>query len=296
MYSINTTDGEFEKYAVRCTVLEAHRHRPVAARTLGTTLINVTNLPIGTNDPDVLREYAASFTLKKLLDTDRVTGQLRLGFLYEPPDVDTHDAGSEDDMSLDDAGDDDVAIGVEAATPAFLSAAPMRGIGGHHTQRTPTPPLRRGASRVLRAPDAERNHAAASDTWALPPNWVMCRTGKGRPFFIDHSSKCTTFADPRRCDAYTAYYAQRSHDNDERGDGGGEADVGTRTGGVLADTGEPPLPEGWEERIDVDGRRFYVDHSNKKTSWRDPRTGKRSKRPNSTSATVFSQDFKEKVG
>eukprot|EP00041_Stephanoeca_diplocostata_P025554 m.671357 g.671357 ORF g.671357 m.671357 type:complete len:803 (-) comp22771_c0_seq3:541-2949(-) len=295
---IHTDNEQFEKYAVRCTVLESRRQNRVAARTLGTTLITITNLPIGTNDPDVLREYTASFPLEKLLDTDRVSGHLRLGFLYEPASTDV----PRDNGDANDAGEGAaVAMDTEAVTPAFLSAGPT---GGDHTHRMPrTPGLRRETSRVLRAPDALRNHTATSNTWVLPPNWVMCRTGQGRPFFIDHSSKCTTFDDPRRSEAYTAYYAQRGQDGNRAGgdDGsktGGNADeahTGTLTGGVLADTGEPPLPRGWEERIDIDGRRFYVDHSNKKTSWRDPRTGKRSKRPKVASAAVFSQDFKEKV-
>ncbi|KAM8974592.1 protein KIBRA [Pelodytes ibericus] len=34
---------------------------------------------------------------------------------------------------------------------------------------------------------------------------------------------------------------------------------------------ELPLPQGWEEARDVDGKIYYIDHSNKTTSWIDPR-------------------------
>ncbi|KAM5170136.1 protein KIBRA isoform 2-T4 [Mantella aurantiaca] len=34
---------------------------------------------------------------------------------------------------------------------------------------------------------------------------------------------------------------------------------------------ELPLPEGWEEARDVDGKSYYIDHTNKTTSWIDPR-------------------------
>ncbi|KAM4747800.1 protein KIBRA [Rhinophrynus dorsalis] len=34
---------------------------------------------------------------------------------------------------------------------------------------------------------------------------------------------------------------------------------------------ELPLPEGWEEARDVDGKIYYIDHANKTTSWIDPR-------------------------
>jgi len=33
---------------------------------------------------------------------------------------------------------------------------------------------------------------------------------------------------------------------------------------------EPPLPQGWEGRIDARGRKYYVDHNSKSTSWFHP--------------------------
>jgi RhoGAP domain/WW domain/Variant SH3 domain len=35
------------------------------------------------------------------------------------------------------------------------------------------------------------------------------------------------------------------------------------------------LPEGWEMAVDGKGRAFFIDHVNEKTSWKDPRTGKK---------------------
>lgn len=32
----------------------------------------------------------------------------------------------------------------------------------------------------------------------------------------------------------------------------------------------PPLPPGWEEKKDAQGRTFYVDHVNRKTQWTRP--------------------------
>lgn len=34
---------------------------------------------------------------------------------------------------------------------------------------------------------------------------------------------------------------------------------------------ELPLPEGWEEARDFDGKVYYIDHINQATSWIDPR-------------------------
>jgi len=36
-------------------------------------------------------------------------------------------------------------------------------------------------------------------------------------------------------------------------------------------TSDVPLPLGWEEARDNDGRLFYIDHSSKTTTWIDPR-------------------------
>lgn len=36
-------------------------------------------------------------------------------------------------------------------------------------------------------------------------------------------------------------------------------------------TSDVPLPLGWEEARDCDGRLFYIDHSTKTTTWIDPR-------------------------
>ncbi|MPC61387.1 Protein WWC2 [Portunus trituberculatus] len=35
--------------------------------------------------------------------------------------------------------------------------------------------------------------------------------------------------------------------------------------------GELPLPSGWEIGHDYDGKVYFIDHNNKKTTWIDPR-------------------------
>uniref|UniRef100_A0A8C0ZM38 HECT-type E3 ubiquitin transferase n=1 Tax=Castor canadensis TaxID=51338 RepID=A0A8C0ZM38_CASCN len=52
-----------------------------------------------------------------------------------------------------------------------------------------------------------------------------------------------------------------------------------------------PLPPGWEERIHLDGRTFYVDHNSKITQWEDPRL----QNPAITGPAVpYSREFKQK--
>lgn len=39
----------------------------------------------------------------------------------------------------------------------------------------------------------------------------------------------------------------------------------------MGNNGKMPLPPGWEEARDVDGKKYFIDHNNKSTSWIDPR-------------------------
>jgi hypothetical protein len=98
----------------------------------------------------------------------------------------------------------------------------------------------------------------------LPPGWNFAYTDKGRMFFIDHTSKKTTWIDPRtgKPSPTPAF------------------DFKSRIG---------PLPAGWEERVHSDGRIFYIDHNRKHTQWEDPRLQKFA-----GPAVPYSRDYKQK--
>ncbi|XP_071989679.1 E3 ubiquitin-protein ligase NEDD4-like isoform X14 [Engystomops pustulosus] len=121
----------------------------------------------------------------------------------------------------------------------------------------------------------------------LPPGWEMRIAPNGRPFFIDHNTKTTTWEDPRL-----------------------KFPVHMRTKASLNPNDLGPLPPGWEERIHLDGRTFYIDHrsqvlmcgdngsghivpsyDNKITQWEDPRL----QNPAITGPAVpYSREFKQK--
>ncbi|XP_056288534.1 E3 ubiquitin-protein ligase NEDD4-like isoform X2 [Pseudoliparis swirei] len=102
----------------------------------------------------------------------------------------------------------------------------------------------------------------------LPPGWEMRIAPNGRPFFIDHNSKVTTWEDPRL--KYPVHL--RNKTSIEPGELG-------------------PLPPGWEERVHSDGRTFYIDHNTKNTQWEDPRL----QNPAITGPAVpYSREFKQK--
>ncbi|GAB6028581.1 E3 ubiquitin-protein ligase nedd4 [Chamberlinius hualienensis] len=52
-----------------------------------------------------------------------------------------------------------------------------------------------------------------------------------------------------------------------------------------------PLPEGWEERVHVDGRVFFIDHNTRTTQWEDPRL---SNPAIAGQAVPYSRDYKRK--
>nr|XP_057909862.1 E3 ubiquitin-protein ligase NEDD4-like isoform X4 [Doryrhamphus excisus] len=107
----------------------------------------------------------------------------------------------------------------------------------------------------------------------LPPGWEMRIAPNGRPFFIDHNSRTTTWEDPRL--KYPVH--MRTKNSMEPGDLGPL----------------PNLPEepGWEERVHTDGRTFYIDHNTKNTQWEDPRL----QSPAITGPAVpYSREFKQK--
>nr|XP_034986829.1 E3 ubiquitin-protein ligase NEDD4 isoform X2 [Zootoca vivipara] len=90
--------------------------------------------------------------------------------------------------------------------------------------------------------------APEADLGLLPKGWEVRNAPNGRPFFIDHNTKTTTWDDPR--------FKIPAH-------------MRRRTSLDPADLS--PLPPGWEERIHTDGRTFYINHNTKKTQWEDPR-------------------------
>ncbi|XP_059953291.1 E3 ubiquitin-protein ligase NEDD4 isoform X4 [Mesoplodon densirostris] len=125
-------------------------------------------------------------------------------------------------------------------------------------------------------PQAPTSDAAQQMTQAseveqgfLPKGWEVRHAPNGRPFFIDHNTKTTTWEDPRlKIPAHVRGKTSLDSSND----------LG-------------PLPPGWEERTHTDGRIFYINHNIKRTQWEDPRlqnvaiTGP---------AVPYSRDYKRK--
>ncbi|KAF9905450.1 hypothetical protein BX616_001008, partial [Lobosporangium transversale] len=110
----------------------------------------------------------------------------------------------------------------------------------------------------------------------LPAGWEQRLTPEGRPYFVDHNTRSTTWVDPRR-----QQYVRMSD---------------PRSSSQVAVHQQPvshlgPLPSGWEMRLTNTARVYFVDHNTKTTTWDDPRL------PSSLDQNVpqYKRDFRRKL-
>lgn len=114
----------------------------------------------------------------------------------------------------------------------------------------------------------------------LPSGWEQRYTPEGRPYFVDHNTRTTTWVDPRR-QQYIRMYAG--------GPNGTNANNTTIQQQPVSQLG--PLPSGWEMRLTNTARVYFVDHNTKTTTWDDPRL------PSSLDQNVpqYKRDFRRKL-
>ncbi|KAI9505687.1 hypothetical protein GGI25_002404 [Coemansia spiralis] len=98
--------------------------------------------------------------------------------------------------------------------------------------------------------------SSGSSLGPLPSGWEQRFTPEGRPYFVNHIARTTTWDDPRMR--------------------GNQAPNGNRAAAVAGIAGQTasrlgPLPSGWEMRLTAQGRVYFVDHNTKTTTWDDPR-------------------------
>ncbi|KAJ7288274.1 hypothetical protein C8J57DRAFT_1279672 [Mycena rebaudengoi] len=104
----------------------------------------------------------------------------------------------------------------------------------------------------------------------LPLGWEERRTPEGRPYFVDHQTRTTTWVDPRRT---------------------GTQPAPAPSAAASANANLGPLPSGWEMRLTSTGRVYFVDHNTKTTAWDDPRVPTHL----DDSAPQYKRDYRRKV-
>ncbi|CDS12341.1 Putative E3 ubiquitin-protein ligase [Lichtheimia ramosa] len=121
---------------------------------------------------------------------------------------------------------------------------------------------------------ALQHNMTTAGSGPLPPGWEMRTTPEGRPYFVDHNTRTTTWVDPRR-QQYISTIGP-----------GSNLQVQVQPVSQLG-----PLPSGWEMRLTSTGRVYFVDHNTKTTTWDDPRL------PSSLDQNVpqYKRDFRRKL-
>ncbi|KAJ9125694.1 hypothetical protein QFC22_000657 [Naganishia vaughanmartiniae] len=146
-----------------------------------------------------------------------------------------------------------------ASTPTAYSAGTAGGAGGNG---------------LLAAGGPMSTTAGAGP---LPTGWEQRFTPEGRPYFVDHNTRTTTWVDPRRQQLLRVI---------SPAGGTGSLTVQPQTVAQLG-----PLPSGWEMRLTSTARVYFVDHNTKTTTWDDPRL------PSSLDQNTpqYKRDFRRKL-
>lgn len=143
--------------------------------------------------------------------------------------------------------------------------------GAPNTQRSGTTGAQPGNPAVVGAGGGTTTAGSGS----LPAGWEERYTPEGRPYYVDHNTRTTTWVDPRRQTIIRVM-----------GPNGQSTSLQPQTISQLG-----PLPSGWEMRLTSTARVYFVDHNTKTTTWDDPRL------PSSLDANVpqYKRDFRRKL-
>ncbi|KAK3827356.1 MAG: hypothetical protein J3R72DRAFT_457018 [Linnemannia gamsii] len=120
-------------------------------------------------------------------------------------------------------------------------------------------------------------NSTTAGTGPLPAGWEQRLTPEGRPYYVDHNTRATTWVDPRR-QQFVRMADPRSSTS--------QVAVHQQPVSQLG-----ALPSGWEMRLTNTARVYFVDHNTKTTTWDDPRL------PSSLDQSVpqYKRDFRRKL-
>ncbi|KAF8874632.1 hypothetical protein CPB84DRAFT_1817871 [Gymnopilus junonius] len=153
---------------------------------------------------------------------------------------------------------------LEANNPSYRgSSVPAQAASSSHTTEQQQPAA------------ISTSSATTAGSGSLPNGWEERYTPEGRPYYVDHNTRTTTWVDPRRQTIIRVM-----------GPNGQGSGLQPQTISQLG-----PLPSGWEMRLTATARVYFVDHNTKTTTWDDPRL------PSTLDANVpqYKRDFRRKL-
>uniref|UniRef100_A0A8C4ZXT5 E3 ubiquitin-protein ligase n=1 Tax=Gadus morhua TaxID=8049 RepID=A0A8C4ZXT5_GADMO len=208
-------------------------HSCIPARSLGNQ--RVYSLLFQVENPNEERPYTSKdFLLHPRSHKSRVKGHLRLKMTYLPRTPGSEEEHADQPENMDPGWE-------------FLEGQDMSGAGHQHLVP------------------------------AMPPGWEERQDNLGRTYYVNHESRTTQWHRPtgdtqRRQDinmeAQHAFTARRQISDHEENDRRDSPDVSPSALNQLP--GFPELPSGWEEKLDSRGRRYYVNHKSRVTTWTRP--------------------------
>ncbi|GFR94962.1 NEDD4-like E3 ubiquitin-protein ligase WWP1 [Elysia marginata] len=192
-------------------------------------------------------------------------------------------------------------------TPPPVPPPPNTNAASQNRNAAPTstsPPSTSAEATPTTATTATTPTAAPAANEPLPPGWEMRTDQQGRPYYVDHNTRMTTWERPqplprgweRRTDSRGRFYYvdhntrtttwQRPNTESLNNFAQWQNWRGGRTMDdfrqrflypqqqAAAQEADPlgPLPDGWEKRVDSNNRVYFVNHRNRTTQWEDPRT------------------------
>ena len=119
------------------------------------------------------------------------------------------------------------------------------------------------------------DHNTRSTTWErpqpLPPGWEMRRDTRNRIYYVDHNTRQTTWQRPNtdRLQQMASWQGERARVMQMKNQRFLYPEQSQKP---AEDDPLGLLPEGWEKRVEPNGRVYFVNHKNRTTQWEDPRT------------------------
>ena len=126
------------------------------------------------------------------------------------------------------------------------------------------------------------------DKLKMPEHWeVATDKATGKRYFIDHKNRTTTWDDPR---LRMLQEMQQQHQQMQF--------LQKQQQRAVVTTSLPDLPDDWEQKRTVDGEMYFVNHSDRTTTWNDPRIPAHLQKQSSlqTSATALTRPPPPPIG
>ncbi|XP_050313942.1 transcriptional coactivator YAP1-A isoform X1 [Anthonomus grandis grandis] len=201
--------------------------------------------------PDSKRPLQVPWSMRKLPDS-----------FFTPPSTGSKSINHSRENSVDSAFD----------VSAPVNSVPLQ--TAHHRAHSSPASLQQTYAVGQQQPPAhhhikQRSYDVASksdDNTPLPPGWEQARTPEGQIYYLDHTTRTTTWEDPRKTLA-----ASQQHQSAEHLVSHPHTSPTSPNAKVNNDVDLGALPEGWEQAQTPEGEIYFINHQTRTTSWFDPR-------------------------